>query len=58
MADNIHYSLSVFRDTILNAISRLEFELRDKLIQQPPVATTHSVNSKLEELIRDLSKRI
>ena len=29
MADSIHYSLSAFRETMLTAIAKLEFELRD-----------------------------
>jgi hypothetical protein len=56
MADTIHYSLSLFRDTILNAVSRLEFELRDAGLKNG--STPQQSNVRLEEIIRDLSKRI
>jgi hypothetical protein len=39
MADNLHSVLSEFRDTMLAAVARLEFSLRD---QQPPRYSTYN----------------
>ena len=65
MADNIHNTLAAFRDTILTAIARLEFQLRDSmtgrdLYERSTVLSEIHVPdmSKYEATLQELFKRI
>jgi hypothetical protein len=41
MADQLHTTLSQFRDTMLTAVARLEFQIRDTLPNQKPIQVPH-----------------
>ena len=65
MADNIHNTLAAFRDTMLTAIARLEFQLRDSmtgrdLYERSTVLSEIHVPdmSKYESTLQELFKRI
>lgn len=57
MADQLHNALSQFRDTLLTAVARLEFQLRDGLVQKNTRRTVSletdsecSIEDRLDEL--------
>lgn len=65
MADNIHTTLAAFRDTVLTAIARLEFQLRDSMTgrdlyeRSTILSEIHGPDmSKHEANIQELFKRI
>jgi hypothetical protein len=65
MADNIHTTLAAFRDTVLTAIARLEFQLRDSMTgrdlyeRSTILSDIHGPDmSKHEANIQELFKRI
>ena len=65
MADNIHTTLAAFRDTVLTAIARLEFQLRDSMTgrdlyeRSTILSEIHGHDmSKHEANIQELFKRI
>ncbi len=71
MADTIHSALSSFRDTMLTAVARLEFELRDaaaasaaKAVYDIPIksevqdVTVSSTLTKFEKTLQDIASRM
>ena len=65
MADNIHNTLAAFRDTMLTAIARLEFQLRDSMTgrdlyeRSTVLSEIHGPDmSKYEATLQELFKRI
>jgi flagellar biosynthesis GTPase FlhF len=65
MADNIHNTLAAFRDTMLTAIARLEFQLRDSMTgrdlyeRSTVLSDIHGPDmSKYEATLQELFKRI
>lgn len=48
MADTLHLSLSAFRDTMLTAVARLEFQLRDATVERPAPSTVDLTSFKTE----------
>jgi hypothetical protein len=65
MADNIHTTLAAFRDTVLTAIARLEFQLRDSMTgrdlyeRSTILSDIHGPDmSKHDANIQELFKRI
>lgn len=65
MADNIHNTLAAFRDTMLTAIARLEFQLRDSMTgrdlyeRSTVLSEIHCPDmSKYETTLHELLKRI
>ncbi len=71
MADTIHRSLSAFRDTMLTAVARLEFELRDavaasaaKTVYDIPIksevqdVTVSNTLAKFEKTLQDITGRM
>jgi hypothetical protein len=65
MADNIHTTLAAFRDTVLTAIARLEFQLRESMTgrdlyeRSTILSDIHGPDmSKHEANIQELFKRI
>jgi hypothetical protein len=65
MADNIHNTLAAFRDTMLTAIARLEFQLRDSMTSRDlyerstVLSEIHGPDmSKYEATLQELFKRM
>lgn len=62
MADSTHYSLTSFRDSLLTALARLEFELRDGRPSVPSVPSVPQVSSdrldSIETSLASLQKTV